>query len=250
MPLALTYGLFHLRESLLPGLGAPLLILGLLGFAAPLIAPPTRRAPLLVIAAFAVLWIAAHEISPFKSYPGFHRYMVPVAPLLVILGTAFVYEPGATALAAMERRGRVHRHSAGGLARAPCLLSHRRRAGGATFERYARLGVKGGQMTAHGRAPLKPTALLVTSNLAYARYGALATADLQDHEIRGRAARYAELFRRPYLEVSNGRSTFAFFNPVLRIVALDGDATHLERLAAALRGEYPGLRLTLVNAGG
>ena len=107
----------------------------------------------------------------------------------------------------------------------------------AAFERYARLGVKGGQMTAHGRAPLKPTALLVTSNLAYARYGALATADLQGHEIRGRAARYAELFRRPYLEVSNGRPAFAFFNPVLRIVALDGDAAHLERLAAALRAE-------------
>jgi hypothetical protein len=213
-----------------------------------------------------VLWIAAHEISPFKSYPGFHRYMVPVAPLFVILGTAFFYELA-------QRRWPQWSGAAASivilLAALPALYGSYRIAGApeenlrrivpplvlqdtpdAAFEPYARLGVKVGQITLHGRPPLKPTALLVTSNLAYARYGALATADLQGHEIRGLAARYAELFRRPYLEVSNGRPTFAFFNPVLRIVAVDGDATHLERLAAALRGEYPGLRLTLVNAGG
>ena len=46
VPLALTYGLFHLRHSLLPGLGAPLTVLGLLGFAAPLLAPLERRKPL------------------------------------------------------------------------------------------------------------------------------------------------------------------------------------------------------------
>jgi hypothetical protein len=67
-------------------------VLGLLGFAAPLIAPPGQRKPLLVIAAFAALWIAAHELSPLKPYPNFHRYMVPAAPLLVILGAALVYE--------------------------------------------------------------------------------------------------------------------------------------------------------------
>jgi len=88
----------------------------------------------------------------------------------------------------------------------------------------------------------------VTSSLVYDRYGALAAADLQSDEIRARAARYADLFSGPYLEVTNGRPAFAFFNPVFRIVALDGDEAHLRRLAAALRSQNPGLTVTLVNA--
>jgi 4-amino-4-deoxy-L-arabinose transferase-like glycosyltransferase len=92
LPLSLTFGVFHLRHSLLPSLGWPLLILGLLGLATPWLAPPERRRPLMVISLFALLWYAAHEISPLKPYPGFVRYMVPVAPLLVILGGTFIYE--------------------------------------------------------------------------------------------------------------------------------------------------------------
>jgi exosortase/archaeosortase family protein len=92
LPVTLTYGLFHLRESLAPGLGLPLLILGLLGLAAPFVAPPERRRPLIVITAFAALWYAVHELSPLKPFPGFARYMLPLAPLLIILGTCTIYE--------------------------------------------------------------------------------------------------------------------------------------------------------------
>jgi 4-amino-4-deoxy-L-arabinose transferase-like glycosyltransferase len=91
------------------------------------------------------------------------------------------------------------------------------------------------------------TRLLVTSSLIYDRYGALAASQLQSQEIRRRAARYAELFARPYLDSSNGRPSFAFFNPVFRIVALDGDAAHLQRLATKLRAKHPNLSMTLVN---
>jgi hypothetical protein len=37
----------------------------------------------MVIAAFAVLWYAVHELSPLKPFPNFARYMLPLAPLLV-----------------------------------------------------------------------------------------------------------------------------------------------------------------------
>jgi hypothetical protein len=33
-----------------------------------------------------------HELSPLKPYPGYARYALPLAPLLIILGTSFVYE--------------------------------------------------------------------------------------------------------------------------------------------------------------
>ena len=118
----------------------------------------------------------------------------------------------------------------------------------AAFDHYTQLGPKRGQPALHGRPPSKPTSLLVTSSFLYDRYTGLAAADLQPHHIKGRAARHAELFRRPYLEVSNGRPSFAFFNPVLRIVALDGDTAHLSRLAAALRAQHPKLSVSLVNA--
>lgn len=38
LPLRLTWGLFHLRESLWPGVGTPLLLLGLAGLVSPLVA--------------------------------------------------------------------------------------------------------------------------------------------------------------------------------------------------------------------
>ena len=51
----------------------------------------------------------------------------------------------------------------------------------------------------------------------------------------------------PCANTSNGRPSFAFFNPVFRIVALDGDAAHLQRLAGELRAKHPNLSMTLVN---
>jgi hypothetical protein len=84
LSLNLTRGVFHhLSQSLWPNLGLPLLALGLIGLAAPLIAPSERRMPLMLIANFAVF----HEASPLKPFPDFARYMLPLAPLLAILAS-------------------------------------------------------------------------------------------------------------------------------------------------------------------
>jgi 4-amino-4-deoxy-L-arabinose transferase-like glycosyltransferase len=92
LPPRVTWGLFHLRESLWPGLGTPLLAVGLLGLAAPFVAARERRMPLALIATFAVVWYAVHAATPLKPFPNFARYMLPLAPLLLILGTSFIYE--------------------------------------------------------------------------------------------------------------------------------------------------------------
>jgi hypothetical protein len=220
---------------------------------------------LLVIAAFAALWLVAHEISPFKPFPNFQRYMVPLVPLLVILGAAFVYELG-------QRRFPAWSTAVATLivliAAAPALYSSIRIAGpagedlrrivppivlrdspNAAFDNYTRLGGTGGQNAMRGRPPAVGTSILVTSNLTYDRYLALGAADLQPHETKGRAAAYGELFTHPFLELSNGRPNFAFFNPVLRIVALDGNTEHLQSIAAAFRRDDPNVSITLVDAG-
>jgi len=46
---------------------------------------------------------------------------------------------------------------------------------------------------------------------------------------------------RPYLEVSNGRATLAYINPVVRIVAMDGSVERLEKIAADISYCSPGL---------
>jgi Dolichyl-phosphate-mannose-protein mannosyltransferase len=185
VPLALGHGLFHLRHSLLPGLGAPLLALGLLGFAAPFMAPPERRTPLAVIAVFAALWLVAHEISPFKPYPDFQRYMVPLAPFLLILATAFVYELGQRPFPAWSAPIAA---LAIITAAAAALYASLRIAGApdqdlrlktgelvlrdtpnAAFDNYTRFQ-KVGQPAGHGRAPAERTTLLVTSSFVYDRY--------------------------------------------------------------------------------
>jgi hypothetical protein len=71
LPLRVTWGLFHLRESLWPGLGTPLFALGLIGLAAPLIAARERRMPLFLVAGFTLLWYAVHEATPLKPFPDF-----------------------------------------------------------------------------------------------------------------------------------------------------------------------------------
>ncbi len=101
LPLRVTWGLFHLRESLWPGIGTPLLALGLLGLAAPFVAARERRMPLALIATFAVVWYAVHEATPLKPFPDFARYMLPLVPLLLILGASFIYELAAR----WDRRG-------------------------------------------------------------------------------------------------------------------------------------------------
>jgi 4-amino-4-deoxy-L-arabinose transferase-like glycosyltransferase len=101
VPLRLTWRVFHLRESLWPGLGTPLLALGLIGLAAPFVAARERRMPLALIASFTLLWYAVHEATPLKPFPDFSRYMLPLVPLLVILGASFIYE----LLSRFDRRG-------------------------------------------------------------------------------------------------------------------------------------------------
>jgi hypothetical protein len=123
-------------------------------------------------------------------------------------------------------------------------LSHAR----VFVDHYTRFGDRGGQQAVHGRPPAEPTALLVTSSLVYDRYVALGGADLQPEITKARAASYGAYFAKPYLEVSTRRPAFAFFNPVFRIVALNGDALHLQRLAAALRASHPNLSVSLINA--
>jgi hypothetical protein len=98
---------------------------------------------------------------------------------------------------------------------------------------------------------LRPTAatadIVVTSSFAYERFAQFGGAPEEPGPTRAKAAYYAALFKLPYLEVTNDRPSFAFFNPVLRIVALDGNGNRLSPIAAALQHDAPNLNVRSVN---
>jgi hypothetical protein len=259
----ITYGVFHLQRSLLTGLGAPLLILGLLGLASPWLAAPERRRPLFIISSFALLWYAVHELSPLKPYPDFQRYMVPLAPLLAVLGTAFVYEvsrrcfsAGSEAIAAAVIIGAAlpSLHTSMLLAGStkkdlrsivPDVVANERAQ--IAFDHYTRFGALPGrsnQVPSNAESP----GIFVTSSFYYDRF-AQAGEKGQRLQTRMQMRRYHALFTKPYLEITNGRPAYGLFNPTMRIVALDGDVDQLKSIAAGLMVAAPNLSLHFANVG-
>ena len=94
--------------------------------------------------------------------------------------------------------------------------------------------------------PTKDTAdFVVTSNLAYDRFEFYAAR--KGSVQADSAAYYRQLFTGPHLEVSNGRPTLAYFNPVVRIVAMDGSVERLEKIAADIHAAAPGLTVRLID---
>jgi hypothetical protein len=86
------WGTFHLRYSLAPGLGVPLLVAVLAG-AMLLVGAgrgEIRRLDRFLALSALGLW-AAVELSPTKPFPDFQRYVLPLVPLLVILGLRGVW---------------------------------------------------------------------------------------------------------------------------------------------------------------
>jgi hypothetical protein len=94
--------------------------------------------------------------------------------------------------------------------------------------------------------PTKDTAdIVVTANLAYDRFEFYAA---RKGSIQADSpAYYRELFARPHLEVSNGRPTLAYFNPVVRIVAMDGSVERLEKIAADIHAAAPSLAVRMID---
>jgi dolichyl-phosphate-mannose-protein mannosyltransferase len=276
LPIDLTYGIFHLRESLLPSLGPPLLVLGLLGLTTPWLTPPQRRQPVFIIVAFALLWYAVHEFTPLKPYPNFERYMVPLAPLIIILGATFIYELAQRRFPAW---GSLIAAAAIVAAAAPALYMSLRIAGpagedprgivpgvvlrdtpGAAFDKYTRLDTSRasseakavfdrytGRESSQALSKATTSNIFVTSSFAYERF-ARPNANERGPSSTKPAA-YAAIFTLPYIQVSNGRPAFGWFNPVMRIVALDGDTDHLKSIATALTAAAPSLSVRLANAG-
>ena len=100
-----------------------------------------------------------------------------------------------------------------------------------------------------GEPWLRPTAqtadIAVTANLVYDRFRSYAAR--KDLVSRPTGSYYRRLNALPHLDVSNGRPTLGYFNPVLRIVALDGNIERLQQISAAITAAAPEFKVRLID---
>jgi hypothetical protein len=258
LPISVTFGVLHLRESLAEGLGLPLLAIGLAGLAVPFLGRG-KCIPLTVILVVATLWYGTHEVSPLKPFPDFERYMVPLAPLILILG--------ASALESVL--GRLAPRWAGlvaaliiVIAAGPALYSSVQIlvparidprstirnvayafAPGVRFDPYSTFRLPA--ETAAALNKRAPSNTLVTSNFAFERFLSYGRRGTQPPLVGQAVEFYDQMFARPYLEISNGGPSYAFLNPVLRIVAIDGNIGRLQTIGEAIIGTEPRLQITV-----
>jgi hypothetical protein len=255
LPITLTWGIFHLQGSLWLGLGPPLTVLGIIGLAAPFFACSERRQPLAVIAGFALLWYLGHEVTPLRPYPDFARYMVPLVPLLMILGAAFInewaerYRTGTGAAvatvvllaAAVPGAWLSFRINVGAFDDPRRLLPEivANAPGRLIIDSYA--GYYPSAPVAW-RDPLPTVAdatILVTSSFDYERYvlwGMLPQQPVRTQEV---AEFFAQMLALPRIDLSNGRPSFGFFNPTTSIIAVDGNAERLVPVAELIARVAP-----------
>jgi len=261
IPISLTGGLFHLRESLWPGMGTALLVLGVAGLASPFVAPPQQKIPCATVVAFVLVWYAAHEITPMRPYPGFHRYMMPIGPLIVLNAASLVYylmrrcnsawaaqiSAAAILIAAIPalRFSILTIYAIGNDPRLVTSTVVGKLSQRAVFDWYTSYDYS--SEVAPNALTSDEADIVVTSSLRYERFAQYGADPHQSLSIRMRAQYYTELLRLPHLDVTSGGPQFSFFNPELKVVALDGNIARLQSIAEALHAAMPRLQVHLVK---
>jgi hypothetical protein len=242
--------LFHYKNSLVPGLTLAATVIATIGFFISIFGWKFRKLPERLLLACIVVFYLAHEISPLKPAPDFMRYMLPIAPMLLLIGWLGV-----------ERAYRLLRMCTGRLpgyallavaafslllfpaydsANIVANLVDDTRISAAAFiyglgegyiyEAYAlpRYGdqdfVESAADIDIGKAADEGICHVLTSSMEYNRYYYGLKCANQKEEVYRRHRGYERLFQYPYVEIHPKYKTFAFSNPVIRIIDICAEA--------------------------
>jgi hypothetical protein len=199
-----------------------------------------------------------HELAPLKPYPDFSRYMVPLAPLLAVLAASLTYE----LLSRWDRLG-VAAAAVVILAALPAFWASMRintrdvdprdvvpqvvldSGARVALDRYSHYSFTAGMLGGAARQSAEGAEIVLTANLTYARARNYAVPPNQDPATV--AGYYQALGAKPHLDISNGRPTMAYFNPVLRIIAMDGSMERLREIGKSISKAAPSLKLEYVD---
>lgn len=226
---------FHWRESLIPGMTRPTALLGLAGLVGAAVQWKSLSRQDRLLAAFAVLYYLVPELSPTKPPPDFCRYMLPVAVVLVYFACRTVVALWNASAHSVARWG------AGCLGFAAVavpfydtlLLDYhfdrdtreraahwvQERGGQAVFGRYAAPWHVGSARPVQlDLLRLTGVDYVVVSSFQYDRYFLVGELPGQPESVYRHYREFQRLFEFPYVEFRPAHRSFAFTNPVIRVV--------------------------------
>ncbi|HUO85479.1 MAG TPA: hypothetical protein VM534_10240 [Thermoanaerobaculia bacterium] len=248
---------FHLRESLVPGLTLPLAVAGLAGMA--LAATGWKQlspTPRILLIYFAIFYFAV-ELTPFKPHPGFIRYVVPIGPVVILFAFWLIETLWARSKRPLYRfvlPGVAVLLIVVPLIDAALLLVHLKRdtreladrqvtGRVASFDVYSTFdnrtlsfrngtgqpppSLRLGRRLSLGDIPPETLRGLgydwaITSSFAYGRYLRAAHIPNQKARTLQRIDNYRRYLDLPHEEVTPRWRSFAFSNPVIKIIDLRG----------------------------
>lgn len=233
---------FHLVNSLIPGMSLAATLLALGGLAVTIRQWKSADVVDKLLLTYALIFYFFHEISPMKPYPDYMRYMTPIVPALAFFAAKAIQQ-----IDQRIREGSTMKWLARGL---PLVLAGvliitpghaawtltsnlindtRSKAREwvdssdekVWFERYA-LGE--GMTKRHLtevdilEAKKSGVAYLIASSFNYERFFIGAQWSLQQPKVYEMHKKYVRLFSYPYIEIKPAYKSFAFSNPVIRII--------------------------------
>lgn len=234
-PLDYWFG-FHLTNSLAFGMGWGALSLALGGTAWTLRRWHAVRSADRLLVLFVLLFYVVPEISPLKPAPDASRYMMPIVPVLIYIAcrwishtadnlgrpwswalgaaavVAIMVQPGYTSLQLTSQLANDTRKAAADWLRA---------AGGkAVGELHSGLDEAVDSVANIDVNDARDNGVnyLVASSFMYARFFLGSELRNQNEAVYRTHQRYVELFQHPYVEFVPAYRSFAFSNPVIRIV--------------------------------
>lgn len=230
---------FHLIHSLVPGIGALATILAIAGLAMAIARWSTTPFRDRWLLAYVLVFYLVPEVSPLKPWPDFLRYMVPLVPPLLYFAWQAV-ERGANLWQTRGPRTLLLATGVVALIVVPMYMSTRLVIGLANDTRVrASIWIQQNPGTAilddySGETPANTTVglldpdsiraqgidYLVANSFMYERFAAGARLKNQEPRTYQADAGYQALFALPYVEFAPDYRSFAFSNPVIRIIDL------------------------------
>jgi hypothetical protein len=229
---------FHLRNNLLPGMTTPLCLWGLAGLVAVLTRWRAVSPVMRLIAFFTIFFYLVPEISPTKPPPDDGRYVIPVAVgMLCCVAELLRWSASYHVVVGRSVFLALGLSSSWALLDSSLLCWNLERDTRAIAYRWTKEQLPSQASVVFGRHAIErelddrqylsiqnpmdaENDFLVVSSFQYDRFLDVANLPGQDSRVYEKAEEFRNLFELPFKEFRPAYRSFAFSNPVIRVVQL------------------------------
>lgn len=227
---------FHIMNSIVPGITAPLALLSLVGMIFSLAAWKKNLPEEKILIVYIILFYFITEATPLKPFPDFMRYMIPIIPPLLFFSIKGIIDTGSLfkgrfrevvililcvitfAVPFTQTMQLVYHINKDTRKTAEDIISPLKVK--TIYESYASADTDLYSITKLDIAEERKNGVgfLVASSFMYERFNIGVKIGNQHSEIYEIYKKYNELFRLPYREIRPVYKSYAFSNPTLRII--------------------------------